>query len=87
VVYAGSIEDGKTGLLFNDPLQLRAALLRLLAYPEATKRMADAARAHVAGNRMLAYQVEARSAWYRGLWERREELNAALKARVPELFA
>ncbi|MGO9816521.1 MAG: methyltransferase domain-containing protein [Acidocella sp.] len=87
VVYAGSIEDGKTGLLFNDPLQLRAALLRLLAYPEATKRMADAARAYVAGNRMLAYQVDARSAWYRGLWERRDELNAALKARVPELFA
>ncbi|MBB5373579.1 methyltransferase domain-containing protein [Acidocella aromatica] len=87
VVYADSIEDGRTGLLFNDPLQLRAALLRLLAYPEATKRMAEAARAYVAGNRMLAYQVEARSLWYRSLWARRDELNAALKARVPELFA
>ncbi len=87
VVYEGSIEDGRTGLLFNNPLQLRAALLRLLAYPEATKRMAEAARAHVAGTRMLAYQVEARSAWYRSLWARRDELNAALRARVPELFA
>ncbi len=86
VVYAGSIEDGKTGLLFENPLQLRAGLLRLLAYPEATKRMAEAARAHAASKRMLAYQVEARGAWYRSLWARRDELNAALRQRVPELF-
>jgi hypothetical protein len=36
---------------------------------------------------MLAYQVEARTQWYRSLWERRAELTEALKARVPELFA
>jgi hypothetical protein len=36
---------------------------------------------------MLAYQVADRATWYRSLWERRDELNAALKARVPALFA
>jgi glycosyltransferase involved in cell wall biosynthesis len=87
VVYGGSVEDGKTGLLFHDPASLRAALLRLLAYPEAARRLADAARNYVSEHRMLAYQVTARTAWYRELWERRDELNAALKARVPALFA
>ncbi len=87
VVYAGSVQNGKTGMLFGDPAELRASLLRMLAYPEATRKMADQARAYVAGERMLAYQVTARTQWYRSLWERRAELNEALKARVPELFA
>ena len=87
VVYGGSIQDGKTGVLFRDPAELRAALLRLLAYPEATRRIADGARGYVAQNRMLAYQVAARADWYRALWARRAELNEALKLRVPELFA
>ena len=86
VVYGASIQDGKTGFLFRDPGQLRGALLRLLAYPEATKRMAEAARAYVAEKRMLAYQVEARTAWYRSLWARRQELNDALRGRMPDLF-
>ena len=86
-VYAASIQDGKTGVLFRDQAELRAALLRLLAYPEATRRIADNARAYVAQNRMLAYQVQARMEWYRSLWARRDELNAALRARAPELFA
>ncbi len=87
VVYGDTIEDGKTGMLFGSPMELRSALLRQLAYPEAARKLADAARDYVAKERMLAYQVAARTAWYRDLWERREELNAALKARLPELFA
>ncbi len=86
VVYQATIEDGVTGLMFETPAQLRAALLRMLAYPEAARRMADAARAHVAKHRMAAYQVAPRAAWYRSLWARRDELNAALKMRVPALF-
>ncbi len=87
VVYAASVKDGKTGLIFRDAMELRAGLLRYLAYPEAAQRIAEAARAYVAAERMLAYQVAARTNWYRGLWERRAELNDALRARVPELFA
>jgi glycosyltransferase involved in cell wall biosynthesis len=86
VVYGDVIEDGKTGLIFRNPAELRSSLLRLLAYPEATRRMADAARNYVSSRRMLAYQVDARINWYRSLWERRAELNEALKARAPELF-
>ncbi len=87
VVYADSVKDGKTGLIFRDAMELRAGLLRYLAYPEAAQRIAEAARAYVAAERMLAYQVATRTAWYRDLWDRREALNAALRARVPELFA
>jgi 2-polyprenyl-3-methyl-5-hydroxy-6-metoxy-1,4-benzoquinol methylase len=86
VVYAGSIEDGKTGLIFRNPTEMRAHLLRLLAYPEASRKMADAARNYVAAKRMLAYQAADRLAWYRSLWERRDALNEALRARVPALF-
>lgn len=86
VVYGNVIQDGRTGLIFRDPGELRAALLRLLAYPDATRRMADAARAYVSANRMLAYQVDARINWYHSLWARRDELNEALKARAPDLF-
>jgi SAM-dependent methyltransferase len=86
VVYGGVIQDGRNGVLFGDSMELRSGLLRLLAYPEATRRLGDAARAYVARERMLAYQVAARIAWYRSLWARREALTAALRSRVPELF-
>ncbi|HET9146837.1 MAG TPA: glycosyltransferase, partial [Acetobacteraceae bacterium] len=87
VVYEQSLRDGETGLIFRSPDQLRMQLLRLLAYPEAARKLADAARDHVAGERMLAYQVQARIDWYRSLWSRRDELNEALRSRVPALFA
>ncbi len=85
VVYAGSIRDGETGLIFHDPAELRAALLRLLSAPEETRKLAEAGRLYVLQERMLAYQLAARTAWYRSLWARREELTAALRERVPEL--
>jgi SAM-dependent methyltransferase len=86
VVYGGSIVNQKTGLIFNDLTELRAHLLRVLAYPEAARRIGDAARDYVARERMLGYQVGPRIAWYHGLWARRDELNARLRERVPLLF-
>ncbi|HEX7388869.1 MAG TPA: methyltransferase domain-containing protein [Acidiphilium sp.] len=87
VVYESSLRDGETGLLFRSPDHLRMQLLRLLAYPEAAKRLAEAARAHIAAERMLAYQMRARTDWYHALWARRDELTEALRQRVPALFA
>ena len=85
VVYADTVEDGRTGLLFTDADSLRARLLHLIAMPELARALGEAARDYVAQERMLAYQVAARNAWYRSLWARREELTAALHARVPGL--
>jgi len=84
VVYGDSIEDGRTGLLFRDGEELRTRLLRLIAMPDMARRLGDAARAYVTAERMLAYQVAPRIAWYRSLWERREELERARVARMAE---
>jgi SAM-dependent methyltransferase/glycosyltransferase involved in cell wall biosynthesis len=85
VVYAGSVEDGRTGLLFRDAAELQKRLLHLLADPGQGRALADAARGMVARERMLASQVPQRLAWYRSLWARREELHRDLLKRVPEL--
>jgi hypothetical protein len=53
--------------------------------PDMARRLGDTARAYVSGERMLAYQVAPRIAWYRSLWERREELEQARAARMAEL--
>ena len=86
VVYAATVVDGETGMLFDDASALQQKLMRLVANPEIGQAMGLAARGYVAAERMLAYQVGRRNAWYRSLWARRDELTAALLARVPELM-
>ncbi len=81
-VYGNTIENGRTGLIFRNEAELREALLRLISAPDLGRALGDAARAYVARERMLAYQTAPRIAWYRKLWERRAELNAALRTRV-----
>nr|WP_294508640.1 methyltransferase domain-containing protein [uncultured Rhodopila sp.] len=82
VVYGDSIEDGRTGLLFRDPAEFHARLLRLVALPDFARDLGDAGRLHVAEHRMLAYQVAPRIEWYRSLWARREALTEALRLRM-----
>lgn len=82
VVYGDSIVDGQTGYLFRDPQELRSRLMRLIVMPELARTIGDRARSYVAQERMLAYQVKPRLDWYRSLWARREQLNAALNARM-----
>ena len=82
IVYSASIEDGRSGLLFRNAEEMRTRLLRLIAMPNVAQELADAARAHVAANRMLAYQIAPRVNWYRSLWDRRELLTQALTARL-----
>jgi SAM-dependent methyltransferase len=82
VVYSDTIEEGRTGMLFHDANELQAKLMRLVAMPEMARDLGDAARDYVAQNRMLAYQIAPRIAWYRSLWARREALGAALRERL-----
>jgi SAM-dependent methyltransferase len=82
IVYAGSIEDGVTGLLFRDADELRTRLLRLITMPHMALDLANTARSHVAAHRMLAYQVAPRIRWYRSLWDRKTELTNALETRL-----
>ena len=82
VVYAGSIDNGRTGVIFHSAEELRTRLSELVAFPAMAREIADAARAHVARERMLADQVTARVAWYRELWDRREALDRCLQERL-----
>jgi len=84
IVYGDTIVDGETGLLFRDTNELHDRLRRLVLAPELALTLGENARAYVGGERMLAYQIAARVAWYRSLWARRNELNSALNARLAE---
>ncbi len=85
VVYPDTIDDRRTGLIFVNPAELEHNLLRVLDDPLFGRRIADNARRYITEQRMLAGQLQARLAWYRDLWSRREQLHRALLERVPEL--
>jgi SAM-dependent methyltransferase len=82
VVYGDSVDHGRTGLLFRDPLEFHARLLELVMTPDLARDIGDAARREVAAHRMLAYQVKDRMQWYRSLWARRDVLRQALRLRM-----
>ncbi len=82
-IYGEVIENGRSGMIFRTPLDLRTALTRMIAAPDWTRGLAEAARATIGERRMLADQIPPRLLWYRDLWARREELHAALIARIP----
>ena len=81
-VYGASIKNGETGFLFSDPTSLQRLLMLLLADPSLGRSVGDAAQADIARNRMLAYQVARRIAWYRTLWDRRDNLHRDLLSRM-----
>jgi SAM-dependent methyltransferase len=82
VVYGDSVEHNHTGLLFRDARELRDQLLRLVQEPEWACNLGNAAWEYVRHERMMAYQVAPRIAWYRSLWDRRTMLAAAREARI-----
>jgi hypothetical protein len=85
VVYADSIADGSTGLIFRSESDLYEKIIRLATTPRLGMSIGDAARHLVAETRMDAYGVASRLRWYRSLLARREELTRALLERVPAL--
>jgi SAM-dependent methyltransferase len=87
IVYGDTIVDGETGLLFRDATELHDRLRRLVFNPDMALTLAENARTYIERERMLAYQTEARIAWYRSLWARRHELTRALHARLAEPVA
>ncbi|MBU3077077.1 methyltransferase domain-containing protein [Sphingomonas quercus] len=84
-VYAESIRDGETGLIAQTLADWAPLLTGLLDDPARRRALARAAWEGVRDARMFADQAQARADWYARLWERREELHAALVARLPAL--
>lgn len=85
VVYAESLRPGQTGELFSSAAELVETLREWRQDPSRAMQLGVQARAYVRDQRLQAQQTPRRLAWYRSLWERREELTAALLQRVPEL--
>jgi glycosyltransferase involved in cell wall biosynthesis len=84
-VYGQTIRHGENGLIAAELADWPRMVAQAFADPDATRRMARQAWEDIRDGRMFAHQIAARKAWYRSLWDRREELNEALMARLPGL--
>jgi len=84
-VYDRTIKDGETGLIYHSSAEFDALLDRLIRDIPFRRRIGENARSYVAENRLLAHHFRVRHDWYRRMHDRRSELDAELRARVPEL--
>lgn len=84
-VYDGSVRDGRTGFIYHDPREF-AAYLRLLVEDRARRiETAEAAYLYVKRERLLSQHYLERLDWYRELFERRDEIDMALAARLEQV--
>ena len=84
-IYGSTIKNGETGLIYRSSVELEAHLERLLVDSKLRRRLGENARRYVAENRLLAQHFGARHDWYLSMLGRKDELEAELRARVPEL--
>jgi hypothetical protein len=86
-VYAETVVDGETGLLFRSPEEFGRGLRRLIDDLRLRRGIAARAYEYVGKHRLMAPHARDRVDWYFSLRDRLPELNAELRARVPEIFA
>jgi SAM-dependent methyltransferase len=84
-VYSRTISDGETGIIYRSDRELVVQLERLIDDPGLARRIGENARCYVAESRMLASHFLARYEWYCEMVRRKNELEAELYARMPEL--
>jgi glycosyltransferase involved in cell wall biosynthesis len=84
IVYAGTVEDGRTGMIFRSPAEFEAKLDRLVRDPALRSEIAGNAYDYVRRNRLQKDAFRRRWRWYRSLLDRKEELDRGLRERVPE---
>jgi len=84
-IYAEVIRHGENGLIAHATADWAPLLAGALRDEAARRHMAEAAWRYVRDQRMFADQIHERRDWYRDLWDRRAELNAAVAARLPGL--
>lgn len=85
-VYAGTIVDMETGLIYRSIEEFEARLRRLIADPEMRHSLAGNAYRWVRENRLQALHYRRRAEWYFHLCDSLPRLNEQLRQRVPELF-
>jgi len=84
-VYGDTIDNGRTGLVFDTPDEFAGGLARLIEDGALRRDLADNAYRYVKAERLADTQAPLRAGWYRSLAERRTELTAALLRRTPEI--
>jgi spore maturation protein CgeB len=85
-VYAASVEDGKTGVLFHSPVEFEERLRELIRNRDLRRRIAGEAYNWVKENRLHSQHYRKRYEWYLRMRDMLPHLNQELRVRVPELF-
>lgn len=85
-VYAGSVRDGETGLIFRSPKEFAQKLDLLIKRADLRRTLAENAYRYVAEHRLLAQHLDDYVAAYREMFERREELERERLRRVETFF-
>ena len=85
-VYAGSVRDGETGLIFRSPKEFAQKLNLLIKRADLRRTLAENAYRYVAEHRLLAQHLDDYIAAYREMFARREELERERLQRVEKFF-
>ena len=85
VVYAHTLQDGVTGLLYRSKEEFRQRLTALLTDAALRQRLCARAYSWVAQERLLSQHYRRRYEWYQHLVAHKETLTAALLQRAPEI--
>jgi hypothetical protein len=82
IVYADTIQEGKTGLIYQSPQEFGQKLELLLSDHSQRQQIATEAYSWVKENRLLCRHYQTRLAWYQALRGNYEKLTAEIYARM-----
>ena len=85
-VYAATVRDGETGLIYHRPKEFAQKLDLLICRADLRRRLAENAYRYVAEQRLLAGHLDDYILAYRELFDRREELERERLRRVAKCF-
>ena len=85
-VYAATVRDGETGLIYHRPKEFAQKLDLLIRRADLRRRLAENAYRYVAEQRLLAGHLDDYILAYRELFDRREELERERLRRVAKYF-
>ena len=85
-VYAGTVRDGETGLLYHSPKEFAEKLDLLIQRADLRRTLAENAYRYVAEHRLLDQHLDEYIAAYREMFARREEFEQDRRRRVEEFF-
>lgn len=85
-VYAATVRDGETGLIYRSPKEFAQKLDLLIRRADLRRSLAENAYRYVADQRLLAGHLDAYILAYRELFDRREELERERLRRIEKCF-